>query len=242
MIIRHPEIGFIQLNTRSNARRQTIRITPNKVTITVPPGCERYVLPLSDRTIQQIQEARKRLTKSTPDPLIFTLDSTIHTLSFDAVVRRHERNDIHVFGARLENRLLTINIPAEADIASPQVQSVLRKLLHRFLLQEAERTLPAMLATVARHCNMTYKSVKIDSARSRWGCCSSHRDIKLSCFLLLLPEQIIEYVLVHELCHTVEMNHGPKFKALLRSFFANADTLEREKKQWDRKVLSIVER
>ena len=82
----------------------------------------------------------------------------------------------------------------------------------------------------------SYNSLKIDTAKSRWGCCSSRKDIKLSYYLLLLPERLIDYVIVHELCHTREMNHGPRFKALLHSYFNDYAAIELAKPKWDRKV------
>ena len=62
---------------------------------------------------------------------------------------------------------------------------------------------------------LPYKSVKINSSRGRWGSCSASKAINLSYFLVLLPKHLIDYVLLHELCHTREMNHGDRFWKLL---------------------------
>ena len=63
--------------------------------------------------------------------------------------------------------------------------------------------------------NLSYKSVKINSSSGRWGSCSARGNINLSYFLVLLPKHLIDYVLLHELAHTREMNHGERFWALL---------------------------
>jgi predicted metal-dependent hydrolase len=60
--------------------------------------------------------------------------------------------------------------------------------------------------------------VKINSSRGRWGSCSAKKTINLSLFLLLLPQHLIDYVLLHELCHIREMNHSVRFWKLLDSF------------------------
>jgi predicted metal-dependent hydrolase len=61
----------------------------------------------------------------------------------------------------------------------------------------------------------TYASIRISKSKTRWGSCSSKKNIGLSLFLMQLPLHLIDYVLLHELCHTVEMNHSRQFWELL---------------------------
>lgn len=89
------------------------------------------------------------------------------------------------------------------------------------LRQEAQFVLPSQLAKLAALHGFQYAGVKIRKNRSRWGSCSSKRMINLSFYLLLLPEHLIDYVLLHELCHTVQMNHSPAFWALLNKCTQN---------------------
>ena len=63
----------------------------------------------------------------------------------------------------------------------------------------------------------TEEGVKITGSRGRWGSCSGTGSINLSCYLMLLPPHLMDYVLLHELSHTKEMNHGPRFWELLDS-------------------------
>ena len=83
------------------------------------------------------------------------------------------------------------------------------------LKTKALEYLPERLHTWASLYNFTYSSVKISKSKSRWGSCSSKKNISLSLFLMKLPSHLIDYVILHELCHTVEMNHGLKFWELL---------------------------
>lgn len=68
---------------------------------------------------------------------------------------------------------------------------------------------------MASRYGFSVKHVKISSARSRFGSCSAENGISLSLFLMLYPESAREYVIMHELCHTVEHNHSPRFYTLL---------------------------
>jgi predicted metal-dependent hydrolase len=89
------------------------------------------------------------------------------------------------------------------------------------LRQKAQSVLPEQLAKLAGLHGFTYSGVKIRKSRSRWGSCSTKKIINLSVYLMLLPEHLIEYVLLHELCHTVQMNHSPAFWNLLNTCTQN---------------------
>jgi predicted metal-dependent hydrolase len=83
------------------------------------------------------------------------------------------------------------------------------------LRDRAQQLFPAEMQRLAQLHGFHYQQVKIRKSKTRWGSCSSKGTINLSCYLVLLPPPLIEYVLLHELCHTVEMNHSPVFWALL---------------------------
>jgi predicted metal-dependent hydrolase len=83
------------------------------------------------------------------------------------------------------------------------------------LRRKAKAFLPGELERLSKIHGLIYSQLKIRKSKTRWGSCSSKRSINLSFYLILLPEHLIEYVILHELCHTIEMNHSPAFWALL---------------------------
>ena len=87
--------------------------------------------------------------------------------------------------------------------------------------KKALSVLPAQLAKLANLHGFVYSSVKIRKSKTRWGSCSSKKTISLSLYLMILPEHLIEYVLLHELCHTVYMNHSAAFWNLLNKYTEN---------------------
>lgn len=148
-----------------------------------------------------------------PLPVLFNEGDVIVSLTFEAkMVQDPFQKDIRL---TLKEGELRIFVPEKLDINREDVQQSIREAIINVLRIEAKRVLPAKTAQFARQHGLTYQSVKIGSSRGRWGSCSTKKDINYSLFLMLLPEQLIDYVVLHELAHTVEMNHGDKFWQLL---------------------------
>ena len=114
--------------------------------------------------------------------------------------------------------------PSGADFSDSRVQQLLKAGVLRALKVTAADFLPPLLDEWSQRYNLPYNKVKINGARTRWGSCSAARTINLSCYLMLLPPHLMDYVLLHELTHTREMNHGPKFWALLDSMTGGPGT------------------
>ena len=85
------------------------------------------------------------------------------------------------------------------------------------LRAEAKATIPARVAAIAAMHSFKYGRVTIRATRSKWGSCTAQGDISLSLFLMTLPEHLRDYVILHELCHTVHHNHSPQFHSLVNS-------------------------
>ena len=96
------------------------------------------------------------------------------------------------------------------------------------LRTRAKAELPARLQELAAAHGFTYARVCIKNNVSNWGSCSVKGNINLNLRLLTLPERLQDYVMLHELCHLREMNHGPRFHALLETVCPGHRELEKE--------------
>ncbi len=90
-----------------------------------------------------------------------------------------------------------------------------RRALGRWLVRQAEAHLVPWLARLSQSLGLPYAGSSVRLPRTRWGSCSRTGRISLSARLLLLPPPLVDYVLVHELCHTREPNHSPAFWGLV---------------------------
>ena len=103
--------------------------------------------------------------------------------------------------------------PTEEDIAA--------------LKAKAREILPHKVAYWANIMGVSPTGIKITTAQKRYGSCSAKNSLCFSCFLMQQPESAIDLVVVHELCHIKEKNHGPRFYALLEQYLP--DYRERKK-------------
>lgn len=133
----------------------------------------------------------------------------------DAFVHRHER---------------WIQQQREKDALRREVEDAAEKLSDEeisALYERARAYIPARVAYYARQMSLSYNRVTIRCQRTRWGSCSAKRNLNFNCLLMLAPPEVIDAVVVHELCHLCEMNHSERFYQLVYSVYPAY-------KQWNR--------
>lgn len=102
--------------------------------------------------------------------------------------------------------------------------------LRRWLARRAKESLPPWLESLAAENGIRFRQAIIKNQRTRWGSCSADNVISLNAKLLFLRPELVRYVLMHELCHTLERNHNHRFWALLRQFEPRTDWLNGQMK------------
>lgn len=202
------DFGQIIIHTRRGARNITMRVKPDGLHLTVPSRS------LLKKVLEVLQPYRKQLLEQfeqiAPKPvdLSFRIHADCFHLSLASSKLKH-------FTIRREEEEMIIYCPENVDFKREDVQKLVRSAILRAMKKAAETYLPPLLSMWAERFGLTYRKVRITGARSRWGSCSAARTISLSCYLMLLPVKLMDYVILHELAHTKEMNHGPRFWELL---------------------------
>ncbi len=117
------------------------------------------------------------------------------------------------------------------------IESVIKKSVQRkiysteeieTLRAQAKNYIPERVTKLAETHGFVFNDIRIKKIRTRWGSCSRRKNLNFSLYLMLVDHTYIDYVILHELSHTVEMNHGPKFWALLESVCPGSKKLDRE--------------
>ena len=191
------------------ARHYSLKISKGKVLAVMPVGGNEALMR------RFINENRARIeTALVKHPERLPLDETtdLRATTFRVRICRSERKD---FRMRLQDEVLSVECPGETCFSDAKVQELLRSMIERALRHAAKRLLPDRLSGLAGRYGFCFNEVKINNSKSHWGSCTSRKNINLSLSLMLLPWHLVDYVLLHELCHTVEMSQNDRFWALM---------------------------
>lgn len=107
-------------------------------------------------------------------------------------------------GCRLENGVLYVSVPS---MDNQRVEEEIKKFLSKLALDKIREALEIYAPTV----NRPYGRVTIREQKTRWGSCSSKKNLNFNWKLILAPKEALHYVVIHELCHLIHFNHSEKF-------------------------------
>ncbi len=113
--------------------------------------------------------------------------------------------------SRLVGQSVRVTYPAHIRTTDNTVQQAAQRGALKALQQEAESLLPGRLQSLAQKHGFQYRNLRIRHLRSKWGSCDQNANITLNIFLMTLPWELIDYVLLHELMHTKVLRHGQPF-------------------------------
>ena len=125
-------------------------------------------------------------------------------------------------------------------ITSPPDQATIRRGVQRALAQEAKQLLPKRAGWLVKTTGLEPSAWRFRQMETRWGSCSSQGRISLNTRLMQLPWPLIDYVIIHELCHLKHLNHSPKFWELVEAHQPNYQRL-RQQLRAQRAVLTQVD-
>lgn len=130
----------------------------------------------------------------------------------------------------------SIIIKTNLPMSDGRVRQRLIAACERALKKEAEAMLPNRVKLISSQYRLPYAKSRIRKLTSRWGSCSSKKDISLSYYLIQLPWELIDYVILHELAHTIYHHHGRDFWGYMESQLPNVRNLRRQIKLYKPRV------
>ncbi|MBS2098377.1 M48 family metallopeptidase [Carboxylicivirga linearis] len=213
-VVEIPELGQVTIRQSAKAKRISIKLKPFKgVTLVVPVGADiRDGIGFLKEKKDWIQANLKKLEEKEGRLTIFDENTEFKSRSFALQISKHTNSNVRL---HLNKGILHIYYPEDVPVTHPGIQENIRYGIEEALRLEAKRFLPRRLAELAEKHSIQYNNVTIKNLKSRWGSCSGRDNINLNLHLMRLPDELIDYVILHELCHVHEKNHGPHFWARL---------------------------
>lgn len=134
--------------------------------------------------------------------------------SYPVTVRKEERQTA---SGRIVNDGVYIKLPK--GLSNRDESSLVKKLLSKIFAERHKREIiQRVLELNEQTLQQSVNAVRLKYNKSNWGSCSSDSNINLSTRLLLVPSEVRDYVIIHELCHLIEMNHSRQFWQLVERY------------------------
>lgn len=222
------EIGTITLTPSSRAKRLSIRIAPGKgVRVTIPRSYN------TSDAISFVKSKKKWIVDNVAKVKSIENKKSVYTQSQENITKDHSLilRTAHTKSIRVTigNKKIHVTYPQEITAEHPRVQEAINNSIIEALRIEAKKYLPARITDLALKHNLRFNKLTLRNPKTRWGSCSGNNNISLSIQLMKLPEHLCDYVILHELAHTIHKNHGPQFwKSLDTLCNGNAIKLRKE--------------
>lgn len=200
------EFGEIVIHKRKGAKSVRIRVgTDGRYLVSAPLYTPLFYI---KQVVNSSREQLRKLAINSSVENPYTEGQVIgqsHTL---AVVQTQMVAEPQV---KTERKRLIVYLPPDHELSETAIQQQIRDEVVKILRREAKAYLPGRLNQIAQAHGFRYERVRFSHAGGRWGSCSSTGTISLNIALMKLTPVLIDYVLIHELSHTRQMNHSPAF-------------------------------
>ena len=215
LFINNAELTY-QIRFSKKAKYLQLRITSsNQLELIIP---KRYSVKDGEKFINDkvdwIKKYQKSLTHSLSKNEFYLFGDKIQIKqNFNFFQTKHKIN--------FKKNILSIESPADSKIS-------LEEIYHFYLRKTAKDYFPERTKYLSEIFKLNFKTIKIRGQKTRWGSCSSKGNLSFNYKLLQFRKEVIDYVIIHELCHTKELNHSPKFWKLVEKFCPDYKVLKRE--------------
>ncbi|KPK84522.1 MAG: hypothetical protein AMS27_09730 [Bacteroides sp. SM23_62_1] len=230
-MIDYKDFGEIKIRKNPNARRLSISVRPFEgIRVTIPvlvsfTRAEKFIEEKEQWLRQTIRNIRALETSYT----IFDWNTSFRTLEHSLELLKTDEHDPRVI---IKDRKIIVCCPKTRNVKDKKIQEIIRWGIEAAWRKEAKKYLPARIGELARMYGFNINRVVIRNNRSRWGSCSNQNNINLSLHLMRLPKHLTDYVLLHELVHTIHKNHSKQFWKHLDKITGNAKALDKELKKY----------
>lgn len=221
-----PVIGDYVLRSHGRIKRYSIKVTSRQVIALMPlNGSIKIINQLLEenraKILRYVEKYEKCQTEKAPKKL--DTATKIEGVNYTLNIEVSDRGSFVV--KQKSSAVFTILCPTNTDFEDSNHQKILRRAVENVLKYVGKQYLPKRLEELANRNNLSYKRGRVSTSVSRWGSYSSSGTISLSASLMLLPAHLIDFIILHELAHTVHQNHSADFYTLLNQLTEGRERL-----------------
>lgn len=199
------EIGQVILKKSRLAKRMILKIDSNgKPQVTLPIYTP-YIL--AETFARQHKDWLKKHINNQPNMVFYDGQK----IGQKHTIKLKPSNESHKISCRVAGEIINVKFPSYLAADEGSLQAEIKKACLRAIKAEAQVALPKLLYQLSQKYGYTYKSVSVKNMKTRWGSCSNQKIINLNMWLISLPDELIEYVLCHELAHLNHQHHQKSF-------------------------------
>ena len=225
----------IKLKKSFKAKNISIKIKPFEgILVTVPMLVSFKLAEDFVKTkIKWINKNLNKVQKQEQSYTFFSANNSFKTRSHLVNITSTElsKNTVHI-----ENTNVKVLISKKLSISSEENQLYIRNIILEIWRKEAKEYLPKRVKALAIDHDFNYQKLTIKNTKSRWGSCSFDNNINLSLHLMRISNELIDYVILHELVHTKVKNHSSKFWETLEKHCPNSKILDKELKKYSLRI------
>lgn len=201
------EFGVITIRRSNLAKSLKVSVAPNgTIRISMPKYAPQF---LAKRLLNSSRASIRTLIQAS-EPVAEYHDGMQIGKSHSIAVR-----NASTFSVKRSGQVIYVSLPPDSSLTDTAVKNDIREATQQAIRKEAKSYLPKRLKFLADQHGYSYNSVRFSHASTRWGSCSSNGTISLNIALMKLDFDLIDYVLLHELTHTIHMNHSDSFWSTL---------------------------
>ena len=149
---------------------------------------------------------------------------TLNIIFADTAEKLDPKSNVVLTETTSEQQTLTVKLPTRIQrkqLDELSLAIAVKKQLECYFKQQAQNIILPRVEYYAKLTKLNYTSIKIRQYRARWGSCNNKGELSFNYLLMMLPRQVIDYVIVHELCHLRYLNHSKYFWQLVVKHFPN---------------------
>lgn len=210
-ILHDDEFGKVVVRRTRLSSQVRLRVAPDgSLRASLPPYAPLFLI---KRLLSSNRDEIRKILKEANPNRQFS-DGMQIGKSHKLLVSRSRAQEVSVKKSGLN---IEVRLTEDSELNNPKVERLIRDEMVKALRLEAKSYLPKRLEQIADRYDFKYSKVRFSHSSGRWGSCNSSGVISLNIALMNLPFELIDYVLTHELAHTVHMNHSQDFWSLVAS-------------------------